>query len=135
MFTLHPTLASDCFQMGKLSLCEVLLHNNATYPWLILVPQRTHITEIYDLSEEDQIQLHREISLTTKHLQAYTCADKMNIAAFGNQVPQLHIHIIARHHNDPAWPQPVWLHPAPTAYAPEQVLSWRLILKELLHLE
>lgn len=135
MFSLHPTLAADCFHMGKLSLCEVLLHNNATYPWLILVPQQVHVSEMHELSTEDQIQLSKEISLVSKHLQVYTLANKMNIAAFGNQVPQLHIHIIARHHSDPAWPQPVWLHPSPTAYSPDQILSWRLALKELLSLE
>jgi diadenosine tetraphosphate (Ap4A) HIT family hydrolase len=82
--------------------------NDANYPWLILVPDRDNITEIYQLSEADQAQLIRESSLVAKMLSDHFNADKINIAALGNVVPQLHIHHIARYRHDAAWPKPVW---------------------------
>jgi diadenosine tetraphosphate (Ap4A) HIT family hydrolase len=108
MTTLHPQLQKDCLIIGRLTLCHVLLMNDANYPWLILVPDRDNITEIYQLSEADQAQLIRESSLVAKMLSEHFNADKINIAALGNVVPQLHIHHIARYRHDAAWPKPVW---------------------------
>jgi len=109
MYQLHPVLEADSVRIGTLKLCEVRLINNASYTWLILVPQRADIREIYQLSECDQQQLMQECSEVSKQIQQLTRAEKMNVAAFGNMVPQLHLHIIARHSHDPAWPQPIWL--------------------------
>ena len=108
MFTLHPQLQQDCEQLGRFGLCRLLLMRDANYPWCILVPERPDITEIYQLTAEDQQQLTRESVLLSRAMAELFVADKMNVAALGNVVPQLHIHHIARRRDDPAWPAPVW---------------------------
>lgn len=108
MFRLHPQLAQDCATLGRFELCHLLLMRDANYPWCILVPDRVDVTEIYQLSPEDQQQLMRESSLLACAMAKAFSADKMNVAALGNVVPQLHIHHIARRRDDPAWPAPVW---------------------------
>ena len=107
-FTLHPRLMADTLHVGDLPLCRVLLMNDATYPWLVLVPRRSELREIHDLDEADQHMLVGEISLASQKMQQHCQAEKMNVAALGNQVPQLHVHVIARFQDDPAWPGPVW---------------------------
>lgn len=108
MFELHPKLAEDCVVVGDLPLCRVLLAKDGRYPWLILVPMRVDIREIYQLSESDQRQLLRESCAVAEAMARFFDADKMNVAALGNQVPQLHIHHIVRYKSDAAWPAPVW---------------------------
>ena len=108
MFELHTQLAKDCAVIGDLGLCRVLLMNDAQYPWLILVPRREQVTELFELSSIDQQQLFEEISHASFALAGHFRADKMNVAALGNVVPQLHVHIIARFKTDAAWPRPVW---------------------------
>jgi diadenosine tetraphosphate (Ap4A) HIT family hydrolase len=108
MFSLHPRLAADSVSVLTLSLCEVRLIRDANYPWLILVPQREAIREIHDLSVVDQQLLMEEISRVSKSLQAHCEAPKMNVAALGNMVPQLHIHVVARFESDPSWPGAIW---------------------------
>ena len=108
MFTLHPQLQQDCEQLGRFALCRLLLMHDANYPWCILVPERPEIAEIYQLTIEDQQQLMRESSLLASTMAETFAADKMNVAALGNVVPQLHVHHIARRRDDPAWPAPVW---------------------------
>lgn len=105
---LHPQLETDCFVVGQFSLCALLLLNDSNYPWFILVPQREGITEIHQLSEADQQQLMKESSQLSTCIETEFKADKINIAALGNVVPQLHIHHIVRYKSDPAWPAPVW---------------------------
>ncbi|WP_305907150.1 HIT family protein [Methylomarinum sp. Ch1-1] len=107
-FQLHPRLEQDCIEIGRLSLSRLLLMNDSQYPWCILVPEREDISEIYQLSPTDQQQLQQESCLLSKTLAEIYNADKMNIAAIGNMVPQLHIHHIVRYRNDRAWPAPVW---------------------------
>lgn len=107
-FTLHPNLENDCIELGQLELCRVLLMNDSQFPWLILVPERENISEIYQLSADDQQQLMRESNHIAKHLAILFQADKMNIAALGNMVPQLHIHHVVRYKTDKAWPAPIW---------------------------
>jgi len=107
-FELHPQLAADTFEVTRLPLCRVLLMNDANYPWLILVPQRPGLREIFELNTDEQIQLIHESSRVARLMHTHFKADKMNIAALGNVVPQLHIHHIARYTHDPAWPAPVW---------------------------
>jgi diadenosine tetraphosphate (Ap4A) HIT family hydrolase len=94
--------------VARLPLCQVLLMRDANYPWFILVPERESITEIFELVPEDQQQLMHESSYLAKCLVQAFAADKINIAALGNVVPQLHIHHIVRYRRDPAWPAPVW---------------------------
>jgi diadenosine tetraphosphate (Ap4A) HIT family hydrolase len=107
-FTLHPRLAEDCITLGRFRLCRLLLMNDSRYPWFILVPEKAGLTEIYQLSPADQITLTAESSFLAENLAKLFKADKMNIAAIGNLVPQLHIHHIVRYQNDAAWPAPVW---------------------------
>jgi diadenosine tetraphosphate (Ap4A) HIT family hydrolase len=112
-FALHPQFAADTIDLGQLPLCRVLLMNDANYPWLILVPQRPNLREIFELDETDQQQLMRESSLVARSMSDLFKADKINIAALGNRVPQLHIHHIARYLTDPTWPASVFgAHPA-----------------------
>lgn len=112
-FTLHERLAADTLPVIDLTLCTVRLMNDSQYSWLILIPRRMDIVEYTQLSKEDLAQLWAEVEHVTRVLQNYTQADKMNLGALGNMVPQLHVHIIARFRNDAAWPGPVWgAHPA-----------------------
>jgi len=108
MIDLHPQLLADSVPVKMLSLCEVRLQTDANFPWLVLVPQRESVREIHGLSEVDQQTLMREISFVSTRLEELTGAEKINVAALGNMVPQLHIHIIARFKNDLAWPGPIW---------------------------
>jgi diadenosine tetraphosphate (Ap4A) HIT family hydrolase len=109
-FELDPRLAQDTWQIGQIAGCRLLLMNDARYPWLILVPEITGVTELHELSRDTFTQVTRAIADISKGLQSITGAPKMNIAALGNQVPMLHIHIIARRSDDAAWPGPVWGH-------------------------
>ncbi|MGB7259247.1 MAG: HIT family protein [Pseudolabrys sp.] len=107
-WSLHPQLAADTVPVGDLALTRVLLNDDANYPWLILVPRLPALVEIIDLDDGGQAQLLREVSDAAHALKRITKCDKLNVAALGNQVPQLHVHVIARFHSDAAWPNPVW---------------------------
>jgi diadenosine tetraphosphate (Ap4A) HIT family hydrolase len=120
MFSLHPQLAKDSFIVGELPLSTVLLCNDANYPWVILVPRREGIREAYQLNETDQLQLLKENNAVAELMNKHFAADKMNVAALGNQVPQLHIHHIARYQSDAAWPGPIWGAVANKPYMEEQ---------------
>jgi diadenosine tetraphosphate (Ap4A) HIT family hydrolase len=106
-WSLQPQLANDTVPVGDLPLCRVLAINAADYPWLILVPRRAGVTEIIDLGD-DATKLMSEIAQASRVLKAVTKCDKLNVAAIGNVVPQLHVHIVARWKTDPLWPKPVW---------------------------
>lgn len=108
MFELHPRLAQDSVVIGEFDLSLLLLSRDANYPWCILVPKREDIYEIHHLSEEEQLQLIRESCRLSEVMTSLFDADKMNVAALGNVVRQLHVHHIARFTDDPAWPQPIW---------------------------
>lgn len=119
IFSLHPQLAADTLPVGDLPLSCVLLAKDANYPWLILVPKRPNLTEIFDLPEQEQDQLFGEIRRAAGALKSVTQCDKLNIAAIGNVVSQLHIHVVARRKADAAWPKPVWGAAPAIAYAPD----------------
>jgi diadenosine tetraphosphate (Ap4A) HIT family hydrolase len=106
-WSLHPQLAYDTAPVGDLALSRVLALNDADYPWLILVPRRAGISEIADLGD-DGTSLMAEIAQVSRVLKDATRCDKINVAAIGNVVPQLHVHIVARRKDDPLWPKPVW---------------------------
>ena len=108
MYTLHPQLADETVPVCDLDLCRVLLSKDANYPWLVLSPQRDGLRDLHDLNDADGIAVLEEIRRCSQALVNLYRPDKMNVAALGNQVPQLHIHIIARFTTDPAWPGPVW---------------------------
>ena len=117
-WSLHPQLAADTVAVGDLALSRVLLANDANYPWLILVPRLPGLVELIDLEENEQVQLLAEIAGTAQALKMISQCDKLNIAALGNMVAQLHVHVIARRRSDAAWPKPVWGTATPTAYDP-----------------
>jgi len=107
-FALHPQLAADCRVVGRFDLSLLLMMNDANYPWFILVPQRPGIREIYELTPADQQLLLAESVQLGQALMRTFAGDKLNVAALGNVVPQLHVHHIVRLVGDPAWPAPVW---------------------------
>lgn len=107
-FSLHLTLEADTMPLGMLPLSYVLLMNNMLFPWVILVPRRPDISEITELLPIERGELMEEIALISGMMQSIYAPDKMNIAALGNMVPQLHIHVIARYKTDEAWPNPIW---------------------------
>jgi diadenosine tetraphosphate (Ap4A) HIT family hydrolase len=107
-FLLDPRLAADTHPIGELSLSSLLLMDDARFPWLILVPRIAGARELLDLDEADRHSLMGELTHVGRVLEAQLAPDKLNIAALGNVVPQLHVHLIVRYTNDAAWPQPVW---------------------------
>jgi len=113
---LDPLLERDTIPIGDFPLSRVLLINDANYPWLLLVPRRKAINEIIDLAAPEQTELMGEITHASRALKEVTRCDKINVAALGNVVPQLHVHIIARSRDDPAWPKPVWNAVPPKTY-------------------
>jgi diadenosine tetraphosphate (Ap4A) HIT family hydrolase len=128
-FRLDERLAADTIEVGRWDLSLVLLMNDANYPWLILVPQRPGLRDFHDLLPPDLLRLSAEIVRASNLLISLFPADhkphKMNVAALGNQVPQLHVHVIARFVDDPAWPKPVWGAVPPQPYS-EAALKQRL---------
>lgn len=132
---LHEQLKQDCFVIGRFPLSLLLLMNDSQYPWFILVPQRTGVGEIHHLSEADQQQLIRESSQLATYIETAFKADKINIAALGNVVPQLHIHHIVRYVTDPAWPAPVWGKFQATPYDDAQAAAMITRLRHDLPLE
>ncbi len=116
-WSLHPQLAHDTVLVGDLALARVLAMNDANYPWVILVPRRAGAVEIIDLDEVDRTRLMAELAEVCTALKRLTGCDKLNVAAIGNMVPQLHVHVVARRIGDAAWPKPVWGAVAATPYA------------------
>jgi diadenosine tetraphosphate (Ap4A) HIT family hydrolase len=115
-WSLHEQLARDTVPVGDLALSRVLLANDANYLWLILVPRRPALVEIIDLEPNEQVQLMGEIDAAARALKSVAECEKLNIAALGNSVEQLHVHVIGRRHGDAAWPKPVWGAAPPSAY-------------------
>ncbi len=107
-FVLHSQLEADTSLVRDLDICRCLLMEDSRFPWLILVPRIADLRELHEVSEEQRKPLFDEIAAASRALQDATGAHKINVAALGNQVPQLHIHVIARYTDDAAWPQPVW---------------------------
>ena len=120
---LHPQLADDSTPVIELALCEVRLMDDANHPWLILVPRVADTVEIIDLSPAQRTQLTAEIDTAARALKVLFKPDKLNVAALGNLVPQLHVHVIARYHTDIAWPRPVWGNATARPYAPEELIE------------
>lgn len=132
VFELHPQLGRDCLTVGRFELCRLLLMRDANYPWFILVPMRNGITEIFQLQRPDQLRLIAESSALARALAEAFRADKINIAALGNVVPQLHIHHIVRYRDDPAWPFPVWGRVPAAPYAADRLAGTLATVKESL---
>lgn len=107
-FTLDARLVEDTLPVGRLDLCEVRLMDDTRFCWILLVPRRAGLAELYELTRAERGVLMEEITSASETLSRFAKADKINVAALGNQVRQLHVHLIARHEGDDAWPGPVW---------------------------
>ncbi|MGO2371458.1 MAG: HIT domain-containing protein [Pseudoalteromonas prydzensis] len=120
-FSLASELARDCIEVADWPLCKVLLMNDSQYPWFILVPRKAGLKESIDLDDAEQLLLMKESAKLSLLLKKVFNPDKLNVAALGNMVPQLHIHHIARFKSDAAWPAPVWGKFPSIPYTNEQV--------------
>lgn len=115
-FILHPRLAADCHLIGDLGSCRVLLLDDRRYPWVVLVPRRSGLTEIYQMTPADRGELIELSCRVGESMMRTFGGDKLNLGALGNLVPQLHVHHVVRRVGDPAWPGPVWGHSAAEPY-------------------
>lgn len=129
-FELHERLAADTIEVEHWALSSVLLMNDSSYPWLVLVPRRPGLRDFHDLAPDDLPAMTAEIVRASRLLQDSFRPIKINVAALGNQVPQLHVHVIARFESDPAWPGPVWGVVPPAPYGPEALEDRLVMLRE-----
>ncbi|KZX56155.1 histidine triad (HIT) protein [Halioglobus sp. HI00S01] len=124
-FQIHPQLQQDCYELGRLDACSVLLNRNASVPWFILVPD-TELADVLDLPQEHREAVLADCALISRFLKQVLGYDKVNFAGLGNVVPQMHLHVIARSADDTCWPMPVWGHlEATEAYEQAQVREWQ----------
>ena len=128
-FQLHPNLTKKAFVID-LPLCRVLLEDEKNYPWVFLIPRRKDISRIMELEANDQLQLIKELDWAQKILWNEFNPTQLNVAALGNKTPQLHIHVIARYLNDPAWPNAVWDHPTRQLFTPSERENLITLLKK-----
>lgn len=122
-YELHPQLAADTHPVAALALCELRLMDDANYPWLVLVPRLPQARELIDLDATQRHVLGDEVDTAARVLRDVFQPHKLNVAALGNLVPQLHVHVIARYEHDPAWPAPVWGRVAARPYTPEALVE------------
>lgn len=122
-FLLHSQLAADSFYLGDLELSALLLINDKQFPWMLLVPRRKNIREIYQLKQSEQQKLWQESQLLSQSLMEIYKGDKLNVASIGNMVPQLHLHHIVRYQDDLCWPAPVWGRLQMVSYEPQTVIQ------------
>jgi diadenosine tetraphosphate (Ap4A) HIT family hydrolase len=120
-FVLHPQLEKDSELVTELMLCSVRIINDINYPWLILVPKVDNISDVIDLSDVQQRMLWQESALVSRALKYLFTPDKLNVAALGNMVPQLHLHHIVRYKDDVSWPKPIWGQVPSKAYSDKQL--------------
>lgn len=131
-FRLHERLEADTVSLGRTALCDIRLMNDRTWPWVLLVPRRPGIREIYQLPVKEQQQLLAESSLLGEGMMEVFSGDKLNVAALGNMVPQLHLHHIVRREGDAGWPGPVWGIQSPVPYSGEELANCRALLGPVL---
>ncbi|MBU3006056.1 HIT domain-containing protein [Paraglaciecola arctica] len=134
-FVLHPQLQKDSEFILDLPLCTLRLIKDANYPWVILVPRMADIQEVIDLSESHQQTLWQESALVTRSLKHLFTPDKLNLAALGNMVPQLHLHHIVRYQDDPSWPKPIWGQVPFKAYSDKQLSDRVKLIKDIIATE
>ncbi|GAB2793227.1 HIT domain-containing protein [Halomonas shantousis] len=130
-FTLHPRLEADTHFLADLPLCQVRVMNDRRFAWLVLVPRQADISEVYELSTADQARLWQEATTLGQGLMQTSAGDKLNLATLGNQVAQLHLHVIARRRDDAAWPAPVWGQGTPEPYDEDTLARLRERLRPL----
>ena len=129
-FALHPQLSADTRLIGDLPLCRLLLMDDRRFPWCVLVPRRSGLRELHELPAAEQTLLLAEINRVSLSLTAHCDAEKLNIGALGNLVPQLHVHVVGRRQDDEAWPGPVWGHGRALAYEEDQATRTISILQD-----
>lgn len=133
-FQLDPLLQKDSIFIMELPLSKLLLMNDTNYPWFLLVPRREGVEEVFELSQEDLMQLNKESNFLLKGLKEHYKGKKMNVANLGNIVPQLHIHHIVRYEDDLAWPGPIWGKQEAKPYSDEErevvVKNVRILMKK-----
>lgn len=132
MYKLNTQLQQDTVFLGQFPLCDVLLMNDSSYPWVILVPRRNQIREIFHLSAEEQHQLSDESVYVSQRMSDFFEADSMNIAALGNVVSQLHVHHVVRKTDDVTWPKPVWGAMPSKPYGAEQLEKTAMEISRLI---
>lgn len=132
MFVLDSRLDQDTWLLGDFPLCRLLLSKDANYPWFILVPRREGISELFQLSDHEQLVMWQETTALAQALKRAFSADKMNVATLGNVVSQLHMHVIVRYEADAAWPAPVWGNRPAESYAEGDVSAIKSKLKRVL---
>jgi len=133
VFEMDSRLRQDSLVLGEFALCRLLLSKDANYPWFILVPKREKVSELFDMSPQDQAQLWKETTYLAEALKREFAADKMNVATLGNVVSQMHMHVIVRRNGDAAWPAPVWGKVPAVEYGPGEVDAIRQRLRALLN--
>jgi diadenosine tetraphosphate (Ap4A) HIT family hydrolase len=121
LFRIDPRLSADTAVVVDWPLCRVLLMNDSRYPWLILVPRRPNMIEIFDLEQTDRSELIDEVAKASARLKTWAHADQINVGALGNVVPQLHVHIVARKKDDPAGARPIWGTGEPVRYTDQDL--------------
>ena len=131
-YELHPQLAADTHPVATLALCDLRLMDDANYPWLVLVPRLPDARDLVDLDQAQRHALSDEVDRASRALRDAFQPFKLNVAALGNLVPQLHVHVIARYEHDPAWPSPVWGRVAARPYTPELLVERIALLLETL---
>lgn len=131
-YALDERLANDSQSILHLDLCDLRIARDSRWPWLILVPRRPDVSEVFDLSPSDQMWLAQEQTRVAVALKQVTAADKINIAAIGNVVRQLHVHVVARFENDENWPRPIWGHGTPIPHSDESLTLMATKLRGLL---
>ena len=115
-FAVDPVIQSLTHQLADWPLSRVFLNNDSRYQWGLLVPRRAGVIEMCDLSQADQVQLMAEIVKLSGLIRGLPGVEKLNVGNLGNNVPQLHVHVIGRRKGDPAWPGPVWGHSNPVPW-------------------
>ena len=133
-FVLHPQLQQDTIVLGRLDLCQVLLMNDSQFPWLILVPEIADIRELFQLNQQQRQLFIIESCHLAETISVIYHADKINIGAIGNMVPQLNIHHIVRFRNDKLWPAPIWGKLPTVPYTEQQLAEQTALLKQQLSL-
>ncbi|MBR7618165.1 HIT domain-containing protein [Phenylobacterium sp. 20VBR1] len=126
MFQIDPAFVATSHALGELTLCELRLQDDARYPWLVLIPRGVALREIEDLMAMERAQLMDEIVHAGRALRVLGEAlgvpvEKLNVGALGNVTPQLHVHVVGRRHDDPAWPGPVWGHSPAEPYTSDEL--------------
>jgi diadenosine tetraphosphate (Ap4A) HIT family hydrolase len=131
-FALDPRLENDSTSIMLTGLCDLRLSKDARWPWLILIPRRTEITEIFELTPLDQVMLTFETDMVASALKTVTGATKINVGALGNVVRQLHVHVVARFEGDANWPGPIWGFGKAEPYEDEKRAQFITTLREAL---